>query len=80
MTDDLKKMVDQAVDLGEAARRLDTAAEDAATERAIAEQQQREYARAAAWHRAMRRAFKGIYSDKLRLANLSRYNREHGDA
>lgn len=79
MTDDLKTMADQAVDLGKL--RDDKAAFDqAASDRAIQEQQAREYDRAQAWHKAMRRAFKGIYSDKLRLANLSRYNREHGDA
>lgn len=79
MNDDLKKMAEQAVDLSQAARQLDEAAEDAATERAIQEQQAREYERARAWHKAMRRAFKGIYSDRERLANLARYNREHGD-
>lgn len=80
MTDDLKTMAAQAVDLSQTARQLDNAAEEAAADRAIQEQQAREYASAAAWHRAMRRAFKGIYPDRLRLANLSRYQREHGDA
>lgn len=79
MTDDLKKMVDQAVDLGKVREQLDGVAEQAAADRAIAEQRQREYDRTRAWHRAMRRAFKGIYSDRLRLQNLARYQREHGD-
>ena len=61
MTDDLKKMVDQAVDLGKVREQLDGVAEQAAADRAIAEQRQREYDRTRAWHRAMRRAFKGIY-------------------
>lgn len=80
MTDDLKRMAEQAVDLGQINRQLDEAAEQSATDRAIQEQQAREYERARSWHRNMRRAFKGIYSDRLRLANLSRYQREHGDA
>ena len=79
MTDDLKKMVDQAVDLGKVREQLDGVAEQAAADRAIAEQRQREYDRARAWHKAMRRAFKGIYPDRLRLQNLARYNQEHGD-
>ena len=75
MTEDLKKMAEHAVDLSQVGRQLDEAAD-----RAIQEQQAREYANARAWHRAMRRAFKGIYPDRLRLANLARYNQEHGDA
>lgn len=79
MNDDLKKMAEQAVDLSQVGRQLDEAAEQSAADRAIQEQQAREYANARAWHRAMRRAFKGISSDRERLANLARYNREHGD-
>ncbi len=79
MTDDLKTMAAQAVDLGKL-RDEKAAFDQAASDRAIEEQQRREYDKARAWHRAMRRAFKGIYSGRLRLANLARYQQEHGDA
>ena len=76
---DLKEMAAQAVDLGKL-RDDQRLADDAATDRAIQERQAAEYEKARQWHKAMRRAFKGIYSDRLRLANLSRYTQEHGDA
>lgn len=76
--DDLKKMAEQAVDLAEPT--LEDAAAESRLQEAMAEQQRAEYERARRWHRSMRRAFKGIYPDRLRLANLARYGRENPDA
>lgn len=79
--DDLKKMAEQAVDLSEVGKpTLEDVAADAQLRKAIEEQQSAEYERARQWHRAMRRAFKGIYPDRLRLANLARYAQENPDA
>lgn len=79
--DDLKKMAEQAVDLAEVSKSaLEDAAAESRLQEAMAEQQRAEYERARRWHRSMRRAFKGIYPDRLRLANLARYGQENQDA
>ena len=79
--DDLKAMAEKAVDLAEVGKpTLEEVAARAQVEEAMAEQQRVEYARARSWHRNMRRAFKGIYPDRLRLASLARYGQDNPDA